>query len=70
MPSGVPPELDEPGLVRMQLQPKLREPLTKIGEEPQRVVLILETHGEIVGEPYGYHIAARTPIPPPLDHCP
>ena len=27
---GIAPELDQPGLVGMQLQPELREPLTKI----------------------------------------
>ena len=40
---GEPPELDQPRLVRMQLQPELREPLTKLGEEPLRIVLMLET---------------------------
>ena len=33
-PGGVPPELDQPGLVRVQLQPELREPLAKLGQEP------------------------------------
>ena len=31
---GEPPELDQPRLVRVQLQPELREPLAKLGEEP------------------------------------
>ena len=31
---GMPPELDQPGLVRVQLQPELREPLAKLGQEP------------------------------------
>ena len=29
-----PPELDQPGLVRVQLQPELREPLAQLGQEP------------------------------------
>src|SRR5829696_6375675 len=32
---GEPPELDQPRLVRMQLQTEPREPVAKIGEEPQ-----------------------------------
>jgi hypothetical protein len=28
------PELDQPGLVGMQLQPELRQPLAKVGKEP------------------------------------
>ena len=43
---GVPAELDQPGLVGVQFQPELREPLTKIGQEPPRIVLILEAHDE------------------------
>ena len=31
---GAPPELDQPRLVRVQLQPELREPLAKLGQEP------------------------------------
>ncbi|WP_223838652.1 group II intron maturase-specific domain-containing protein [Saccharopolyspora pogona] len=46
-PGGVPPELDQPGLVGMQFQPELREPLAEIGKEPLRVLLILEASGEV-----------------------
>ena len=42
----MPPELDQPGLVRVQLQPELRQPLAKIDKESLRVVLMLETHDE------------------------
>ena len=31
---GEPPELDQPGLVRVQLQAELREPLAQLGQEP------------------------------------
>jgi hypothetical protein len=49
-PSGsVPPEFDQPRLVRMQLQVELREPLAKVGEKPLRIGLLLEAHDEVVG---------------------
>jgi hypothetical protein len=47
-PGGVPPELDQPGFVRVQLQPELRESLSKVGQEPLRILLMLEAGGEIV----------------------
>src|SRR6266568_8923673 len=67
MPGSVPPELDEPGLLGMQLQPELREPLAKIGKEPPCIGLVLETNGEIIGEPDGDHVTLGEPVPPPLD---
>src|SRR4051794_23888703 len=54
-PGGVPPELDQPRLVRMQLQPELRQPLAKISPEPPRILLILEPDGDVVGEPHDDH---------------
>jgi hypothetical protein len=47
-PGGVPPELDQPGLVGMQFQPELRKPLSKVDQEPLRILRILEASGEIV----------------------
>jgi len=35
---GVPPELDQARLLRVQLQRELREPLAKVAEEPFGVV--------------------------------
>ena len=64
---GEPPELDEPGLVRMQFQAKLREPLTKIVQEPPGVTGVLEPHDEVIGEPHHDHIAAGVPVPPLSD---
>ena len=32
VPGGVPPELDQPGFVRVQRQPEIRQPLAKIGQ--------------------------------------
>ncbi len=47
---GVPSELDEPRLVRMKFQTKLREPFPKVDEEPFRVFLMLEPGYEVVSE--------------------
>src|SRR5215207_4200305 len=55
---GVAAELDEPGLVGMQLQPELREPFAKVGEEPPCVGLPLKAHGE--------ESRRRESHPPPL----
>ena len=65
---GVPPELDQAGLVRVQLQPELREPLAKLGEEPLRVVLVLEPDDKVIGEPHDDHVTVRVPPPPPSAH--
>jgi hypothetical protein len=45
---GVPSELDQPRLVRMQFQPESREPLAKIGKEPLSVLTMLEARQEVV----------------------
>jgi hypothetical protein len=31
----------------MQLQPELREPLTKLRQEPPRILFVLETHDKV-----------------------
>src|SRR5664280_1406966 len=49
IPGGIAPELDEPGLVGMQLQAELRETLTKVGEELLRIGLMLESGHEVIG---------------------
>ena len=40
-PGDEPPELDQPSLVGMQVQPELREPLAKISPKSLRIFLIL-----------------------------
>ena len=60
------PELDQPGLVWMQLQPELREPFAEVRQEPLRVFLVLETDGEVVGESHDDDVTVREPLPPPL----
>src|SRR4051812_39131188 len=57
-------ELDETRLVGMQLQGKLREPLTKIAEELPGVTLMLEPGHEVVGEPHEDDIPAGLSTPP------
>jgi hypothetical protein len=46
---GVPPELDQARLLAVQFQTELREPLTKICDEPLCVIMILKAHNEVVG---------------------
>jgi hypothetical protein len=53
---GEPSELDQPRLLRMQLQPELREPVAKIGKEPLGVVTMLEARHVVVGEPREDHV--------------
>ena len=62
---GEPPELDQPRLLRMQLQPELREPVAQIGQEPLGVLTMLKARHIVVGEPHENHVPARVP-PPPL----
>src|SRR5262250_3068103 len=50
IPSGVPPELDQPRLVRMQAQPELRQPPAKLDQEPPRIILMLKPDNKIVSE--------------------
>src|SRR2546428_605784 len=45
---GEPPELDQPRLAGMQLQPELREPLAQVVQEPARILVLLEAHDEVV----------------------
>ena len=65
---GEPPELDQPGLLRVQLQPELREPLPQVGQEPLCVPAMLEPHDEIVGVAHDDHITACLSVSPPVAH--
>src|SRR6478752_5300106 len=60
-------ELDQTGLVRMQLQIELREPCMKLAQEPSRIIEVLEPDHEVVGEPGDDHVAPGVPIPPVPD---
>src|SRR5215472_5140174 len=43
------PELDQPGLVRVEFQTELRQPLLELFEELHGIGSLLETHHKIVG---------------------
>src|SRR5664279_4285095 len=60
-------ELDQTALVRMQLQIELREPFTKLAQEPSRIIEVLKPDHEVVGEPGDDHVAPSGPIPPMPD---
>src|SRR5664280_137413 len=60
-------ELDQTGLVRMQLQIELREPFTKLAQELSRIIEVLKPDHEVVGEPGDDHVAPSGPIPPMPD---
>src|SRR5208283_2371971 len=66
VPGGMPPELDQPGLIRVQFQPELREPAAQPGQEQLSVLPVLEPDDEIVSETHDDHITARVPLPPPV----
>ena len=67
LPGSVLPELDQAGLVRMQLQVELPEPFAKIGEEPLRIGLILETGDKVVREAHEDHVSTRVAASPLRD---
>jgi hypothetical protein len=66
LPASVPAELDQPGLVRVQFQPELREPLAKLGQELPRILLLFEADDEIVRPPHDDHITVCVAVPPPV----
>ena len=72
VPGGVAPELDEAGLVGLQLQTELDESLAQVGEEPLRISVMLEPGDEIVSEAHDDDVAAglpTSPLPgPPVEH--
>jgi hypothetical protein len=45
---GEPPELDQPGLARVQFQAELRQARAKNSKEPPRILLVLEPDDEVV----------------------
>ena len=60
-------ERDQPRLLRMDLQPKLRQPLLKISQKPFSVRLMLKSGDEIVGVADNNHVTARDFLSPYLD---
>src|ERR1700679_2195162 len=60
------PELDQPCLFRMNLQPKLRQPLLKISQKPFGIRPVLKSGDEIVGVANHNHVALRDFLSPYL----
>ena len=52
-------ESDQPCLLRMNLQPKLRQPLPKVSQEPLGISLMLETGHEIISVANDNHVPSR-----------
>src|SRR5262249_58811336 len=64
--SRVPAELNQPGLVRVQLQTVLRQPLAKLDQEPLGFVPAFKPDNEVVGPTHDHHITAAELPPPPV----
>src|SRR4030088_3047377 len=64
--SGTPPELDQPRLVRVQLQSELCKPLAKLFQEPPRILLVLKPDGVVVSEAHDDHVTVRSVTSPPV----
>ena len=60
-------ELDQPRLLRMNLQTKLGQPLLEVSQEPLRFRLVLESGDKIIGVANDNDVAARNFLPPDLD---
>jgi len=58
----VPPEPGQPGFIRVQLQPELRESLPKLSQEPRGVIPVLEPDDEVISEPHD-SVSDRTVTP-------
>ena len=65
VPGCIPAELDKAGLVGVQLQGELREPVAEVAEELLGVTLMLEPDDEVVRPAHDHHVTARL-TPPPL----
>jgi len=61
---GTPPELDQPGLVRVQFQPELRESFAQLGKEPPRILLILKPDHNVISETDDDDVPIRIMTPP------
>ena len=57
-------ELDQPRLVRMQLQPELRQPFPEFLQKPLGLASMLESQHEIIRVPHENYPAVRRLFPP------
>ena len=60
------PERDEPRLLRMDFQPKLRQPLLEVSQETHGIGLMLESGNEIVSVADDDHVPLRHFLAPYL----
>ena len=69
---GIAPELNQPGLLRVEFQAELRQPLLEVLKEPHGIGSLLEAHHKIVGITNDDDIAlCRFPAPdnrPQVEH--
>src|SRR5512132_4306963 len=61
------PEFDDPGLLRMQLQPEPLQTLPQVVQKPLGIRAMLETHHGVVGIADDDHLAAGMSPPPLVD---
>ena len=61
---GEPPELDQAGLLGVQLQVEPGETLHQVRLEPLGIRTMLKTDNDVVGETHDDHITLSLPIPP------
>src|SRR5690349_16240454 len=64
IPASMPPELDQPRLLSVQLQTEFREPVAKVSPEPFSVFPMLKSHHEVIGEAHDHNVPMRVPSPP------
>src|ERR1700730_850338 len=63
----MPSELDEPRLIGMKTEPKLRKASREVREEPLRVLRMLEADDRIVRIADDDHLTRRLALAPPAD---
>src|SRR5262249_42605997 len=62
-----PPELDQPRLLGVQLQPELRQSLAELCSEPFRVLPMFKARNVIIRVAHENHVPARFAAPPLLE---
>ena len=64
VPAGEPPELDQAGLLGVELQVEPGKTFHKVRMEPLGVRTMPKTNNDVVGETHDDHITASLPVPP------
>ena len=68
VPVGKTAEPDQTGFLRVEFQRKSLKPIAQFIRETFGIILVLETHNEVVGPSNDDHVATRRTSPPLL--CP